>query len=69
MDAARLADLADVVAHRVAAVLAAAETHAAVEHVAAATSIGLGSFLLVQQGVDEQVHRALVFTLHCVRDR
>lgn len=68
LNVARLADLADVVAHRVAAALAAAEAHAAVEHVVAAAPVGLGRFLLVQQRVDEQVHRALVFALHCVSD-
>ncbi len=68
LNVARLADLADVIAHRVAAVFAAAETHAAVKHVAAGASVGLGRFLLVQQRVDEQVDRALVLTLHRVSD-
>lgn len=61
---ASLADLADVVAHRVAAALAAAQTHASVEGVAAAAPVRLGRLLLVQQRVDEQVDRALVLTLH-----
>lgn len=65
---AGLADLADVVAHRVAAAFAAVQAQAAVKHVVAGTPVGLGRFLLVQEGVDEQVNRALVFTLHCVRD-
>lgn len=68
LNVARLADLADAVAHRVAAAFPAAQAHPAVEHVVAATSVRLGRFLLVQQGVDEQVNRTLVFTLDCVRD-
>lgn len=65
---ARPPHLADVVAHRVAAALAAVETHAAVEHVAAAAAVGLGCLALVQQRVDEQVHRALVLALDGVGD-
>ena len=68
LNIACLADLADVVAHRVAAALPAAEAQAAVEHVATAAPVGLGSLLLVQQRVDEQVDGALVFTLHCISD-
>lgn len=68
LNIARLADFADVVAHRVAAALAATETHAAVKHVVAAASVGLGCLLLVQQRVNEQVDRALMFALHCVGD-
>lgn len=60
--------LADVVAHRVAATLAAVEAHAAVEHLAAAAAVGLGRLAFVQQGVDEQVHRALVLALDGVCD-
>ena len=68
LDVAGPAHLADVVAHRVAAALAAAEAHAAVEHLVAAAAVGLGRRPLVQQGVDEQVDGALVLTLHRVRD-
>lgn len=67
LNAARLADLADVVAHRVAAAFPAAQAHPAVEHVVAATSVRHGRFPLVQQGVDEEVNRTLVFTLDGVR--
>lgn len=65
---ARLADLADAVAHRVAAALAAAEARAAVEGVAAAASVGPGRVPLVQQRVDEEVDGALVLALHGVGD-
>lgn len=68
LNVARLEDFADVIAHRVAAALAAIKTHAPVKHVAAAASVGLGYFLLVQQRVNEQVDWALVFTLHCIGD-
>lgn len=64
----RLPHLADVVAHRVAAALAAVEAHAAVEHVAAAAAVGPGRLAFVQQRVDEQVHRALVLALDGVGD-
>ena len=68
LDVAGLADLADVVAHRVAAALAAAEAHATVEHLVAAAAVRLWRRLLVQQGVDEQVDGALVLALHGVCD-
>lgn len=68
LNVARLADFADVVAHRVAAALAATEAQSAVKGVAAAASVGLGRVLLVQQGVDEEVDGALVFALHGVGD-
>lgn len=65
---ARPPHLADVVAHRVAAALAAVEAHATVKHVAAAAPVGLGRFVFVQQRVDEQVHGALVLALDGVGD-
>lgn len=68
LNAACLADFADVVSYCVAAALAAVEAHAAIKHVAAAAPVGLGCVLLVQKRVDEQVNRALVFALHCVSD-
>lgn len=68
LHASRPADLADPVAHRVAPVLAAVETHAAVEGVAAAAPVGRDGVLLVQKGVDEQMDGALVFTLHRIGD-
>lgn len=68
LNVARLADLADAVAHRVAASLAATEAHSAVKGVAAAASVGPGRVLLVQQGVDEEVDGALVLAIHGVGD-
>lgn len=68
LNVAPLADFADVVAHRVAAALATTEAHSTVKRLAAAASVGLGRILLIQQGVDEEVDGALVFTLHGVGD-
>lgn len=68
LNVARLADFADVVAHRVAAAFATPEAHSAVKCLAAAASVGPGGVLLVQQGVDEEVDGALVLTLHGVGD-
>lgn len=58
--AARRADLVDVVAELVAAVLPAAEAHPLVEGVLGVAAIGHALPLVVQQGVDEQVDGALV---------
>lgn len=68
LNVARLADFADVVAHRVAAALATPEAHSAVKCLAAAAPVGPGRVLLVQHGVDEEVDGALVLALHGVVD-
>lgn len=56
------ADLVDVVAERVAAVLPAAQAHPLVEGVFGVAAVGHALLLVVEQGVDEQVDGALVGT-------
>jgi len=62
LGAARHADLVDVVAQLVAAVLPAAEAHALVEGLSGVAAVGHALLLGVQQRVDEQVDGALVGT-------
>lgn len=54
------ARFADVVAHGATPVLATLKAHAAVEHLVAPAAVRFAGFFLVQQGVDKQVHGALV---------
>ena len=61
---APLAHLLGVVADVVAAVLAAAEADALLEAVGPGALEGKAHVVLVHQGVHEQVHGALVLTLH-----
>ena len=67
-DATGLANLADIVAHGVTVVLAAAEAHSAVEHIVAPAAVRHAGLLLVDQGVDEQVNGTLMGTSGNVRD-
>lgn len=57
------ADLVDVVAELVAAVLSAAQAQTLVEGLSRVAAVGHALQLGVQQGVNEQVNRALVGTL------
>ena len=62
LGAAGRADLVDVVADFVAAVLPAAEAQALVEGLSGVAAVGLALLLDVEQGVDEKVDGALVGT-------
>lgn len=62
LDAAGHADLVDVVAQLVAAVLPAAEAQTLVEGLSGVAAVGQALLLGVQQRVDEQMDRALVGT-------
>lgn len=58
--AARCADLVDVVANLVAAILPAGETHSLVEGLVGVAAVGHALLLRVQQRVDEKMDGALV---------
>lgn len=60
LDTSCLPDFVDFVAHGVAAVFATLEAHATVEHVIAPAAVRPASFLLVQQGIDEQMDGPLM---------
>lgn len=60
------ADLLDVVAQSVATVLSAVQADALLEDAVVSALVGHVLFVFVQQGVDEQVDRSLVSTLHCL---
>lgn len=62
--AAARAHLPDVVAQRVATVLAAVQAHALIEGAVVRAAVGGALHVLVQQGVDEEVDGALVGALH-----
>lgn len=60
--------LVDVVAQRVAAALLAAEAQALAEAVHVAALVARARHVLMQQGVDEEVHRPLVGTFYGLGD-
>lgn len=62
LNAARIADLVDIVAKFVAAVLSAAETQALIKGLFGIAAVGHALLLGVQQRVDEQVDGALMGT-------